>query len=259
MDGFKDVFENAQHEYANSENQMESFRHADNIYGFCTNSDNEDNQALNYAAIINKYLYHCFSKQPKSLIGYKGNEHKYLPISDVDAKHIFMLTFLFNNNNLVYNRIVEIGGGFGNMGRLTNNVIKFNNWDIIDIPHMLELQKFYLEHEIKDISKFSFINGYSDLNYKNNRIDLVIATHSLSEFSWDIFINYFHNVIKYSKYLYFGYNKMCPSPQLIQMKLDYITSNMFVLEKYFDYTENPTGNNNGAMVSYNLYKNVLYA
>jgi hypothetical protein len=96
MDGFKDIFEKAQKEYSNSDNQKESFRHAYHIYGFCTNGDNEDKQSLNYATIINKYLHHSFSQQPKSLLGYKGNEDKYLPISDVDAKHILMLTFLFN-------------------------------------------------------------------------------------------------------------------------------------------------------------------
>jgi hypothetical protein len=257
MDGFKEIFESAQQEYANSENQMESFRHANHIYGFCTNGDNEDKQSLNYAITINKYLFHSFTQQLKSLVGYKGNEDKYLPISDVDAKHILMLTFLFNNNDLSYDRIVEIGGGFGNMGRLTNNIIKYNHWDIIDIPHMLELQKFYLEHEIKDISKFNFINGFTDFAYENKSIDLVIATHSLSEFSWDIFIKYFHNVITKSKYLYFGYNKMCPSPQLVYMKLEYIKTHGFVLEKYFDFTENSSGYDNGAMVSYDLYKNVL--
>jgi putative sugar O-methyltransferase len=162
------------------------------------------------------------------------------------------LTFLLNNNTNHYNKIVEIGGGFGNMCRLSNNIISYNSWDIIDLPHMLELQKYYLEHELKDISKINFIEAYSNKNYINTDIDLVIGTHSLSEFSMDVFYNYFKNVVVNSKYFYFGYNKNCPSPNLINLKLKCILNNGFILEKNIDYTEIP----HGAQVSYSLFKNL---
>jgi hypothetical protein len=252
MEGFKSIFDEAEKEYAESSSKLESFRYVRNLYGFCINEGGRDEQALNYALNLNKELYERFISQPKGLVGYKNNEEKYLPIDDLDSKHILQLTFLFNNNKINYNRIVEIGGGFGNMARLINNIITYNSWDIIDIPHMLELQKYYLTTEITHVSKINFINGYSDIKYDKTPIDLVIGTHSISEFSWDIFCNYFQNVIKYSNYLYIGYNKNCPSPQLINAKLDYIKTNGFVLEKKFDYTEAP----HGANVSYSLYKNV---
>ena len=45
--------------------------------------------------------------QPKGLTGYKHNEEKYLRLDDLDCKHVLQLTFLFNNNNAKWNRIVE--------------------------------------------------------------------------------------------------------------------------------------------------------
>ena len=139
------------------------------------------------------------------------------------------------------------------MIRLSKDIISYDSWDIIDLPHMLELQKYYLEREILDISKIQFISGNSEIDYSNRQIDLVIGTHSISELSWDIFLNYFNNVIKYSKYLYIGYNKNAPSTELINMKIDHINT-IFRLEDRFDYIEVPYG----AHVSYSLYKQIMY-
>jgi hypothetical protein len=220
------------------------------IYGFCINEGGTDMISLRFANNINNNLFDKFINQPKSLIGYKWNEHKYELIDHLDSKHILILTFLFNKN-IFYSKIVEIRGGFGNMRRLCNNIISYETWDIVDIPHMLELQKYYLKNEIGDISKINFIDAHLNKKYEYNEIDLVIGTHSVSEFSWYIFINYFNNVISKSKYFYFGFNKNCPSPELINMKLRYILNNGFILEDKFEYTE-PLGAN----VSYCLYKNI---
>lgn len=252
MNGFEYIFKDAENEYKNSEiNDLESFRYQRNLYGFCINSGGIDQMSLDYSKDINIELTENFINQPKNLIGYKGHETEYEIIDDLDSKHILLLTFLFNNNSRIFNKIVEIGGGFGNMCRLCNNIITYNQWDIIDIPHMLELQKFYLTNEIKNISKINFIDAYSDKKYDNQLIDLVIGCHSMSEFSWNVFFNYFQNVIVNCNYFYMGYNKNCPSPQLINAKVDYILNNGFILEKNFDYTEKF-----GANVSYSLYKNI---
>ena len=95
-----------------------------------------------------------------------------------------------------------------------------------------------------------FIDTNKHIDYKDVSIDLVIATHSVSELSWDYFYAYFNNVIKYSNYFYFGFNKNCPSPDLINKKIEHVETNGFILEKKFDYTEHP----HGANVSYSLYK-----
>ena len=252
MDGFNCIFDDATREYKANESQLECFRFARNIYGFCINEGGIDNQALNYALEINKELYNKYINVPKGVIGYKGHEDKYLAIDDIDSKHILQLTFLSNKLN-AFNRIVEIGGGFGNMIRLSKDIIAYDSWNIIDIPHMLKLQQYYLEKEILDISKIHFVSGNSNIDYSNTPIDLVIATHSISELSWDIFIKYFDKVIKYSKYLYIGFNKNAPSTELINMKINHI-NRIFKLEDNFDYTEVPYG----AHVSYSLYKHIAY-
>lgn len=250
MEGYKYIFDDAEKIYKNNGSSLANFRKSRDIYGFCINIGSTDQQALDYAKNINNNLYNLFINQPKGLTGYNGFENEYVKIDDNDSKHILLLTYLFDKSDLSFNKIVEIGGGFGNMCRLCKNIVNFNTWDIIDLPHMLELQKFYLENEIKDILNINFINAHSNINY-NDKIELVIATHSLSEFSWDIFIKYFNDVILKSKYFYFGYNKNCPSPDLINMKITHILNNGFTCIKNFDYVEKP----HGANVSYKLLVN----
>jgi hypothetical protein len=250
MDGFDNIFIGAANQYSLTGASLENFRYARNIYGFCVNDGSIDEQALNYAKKINSDLYNKFVNQPKGVLGYKYHENEYVKIDDLDSKDILILTFLFDNNNLSFNNIVEIGGGFGNMCRLCKNIVNFNTWDIIDLPHMLELQNYYLENEIQDLSNINFINAHSDIKYNN--IDLVIGSHSISEYSWYIFLNYFTNVISKSKYFYMGYNKFCPSPELINYKVDFILNNGFIKFKNFDYQEIP----HGANVSYTLFKNI---
>lgn len=253
--GFKPIFDDAENLYKTMGSKLYGFRFARGIYGFCINEGDTDNQALDFASKINNELCEKFKTQPKSLIGYEGNENKYVKLDDLDSKHILQLTFLFNKLNINnfdinnFDRIVEIGGGFGNMCRLCNNIISYNNWDIVDLPHMLELSNYYLRNEIQNTSKINFINAYSDIKY--DTIDLVIGTHSVSEFSWDIFYNYFQTIISKSKYFFIGYNKNCPSPELINLKIKFILDNGFKLVDNFDYTEHPYGAN----VSYGLFYN----
>jgi putative sugar O-methyltransferase len=253
--GFKHIFDDAENLYKTTGSKLDGFRFARGIYAFCINGGDTDNQALDFASKINNELCEKFKTQPKSLIGYEGNENKYVKLDDLDSKHILQLTFLFNKLNINnfdinnFDRIVEIGGGFGNMCRLCNNIISYNNWDIVDLPHMLELSNYYLHNEIQNTSKINFINAYSDIKY--DTIDLVIGTHSVSEFSWDIFYNYFQTIISKSKYFFIGYNKNCPSPELINLKIKFILDNGFKLVDNFDYTEHPYGAN----VSYGLFYN----
>jgi hypothetical protein len=250
MDGFKYIFDDAEQNYNNSDKSLDNFRYNRRVYGFCINEGGIDEQSINHAKQINEELSAKFLNQSKSMVGYKGHEEKFLPVDDLDSKHIMQLTFLLHNSDMNYGKIVEIGGGFGNMARLCNGILTFKQWDIIDIPHMLQVQKYYLDAEIGDTSKINFINAYSNVNYRETPIHVVIGTHSLSEFSWSVFENYFHTVVQYSEYLFLGYNKHCPSEALIRAKLDYITTHNFIVEKQFEYSEKT-----GANVVYTLFKN----
>ena len=111
MDGYKYIFDEAQINYSKNEDtlHLEKFRYMRHMYGFCINEGDVDNQALGYAKEINSELCDRFMSQPKGLTGYKHNEEKYLRLDDLDCKHVLQLTFLFNNNNAKWNRIVEIG------------------------------------------------------------------------------------------------------------------------------------------------------
>lgn len=251
MEGYTHIFKNSEEEYKKNSFDIDKFRYSSSIYGFCINQGLQDEQALHYAKNININLFNSFLNKPKGLFGYKGYENLYTKVDDLDSKHILILTFLFNNFDTSFNKIVEIGGGFGNMYRLCNNIIKCNSWDIIDLPHMIELQEYYLKNELGDIPNVNLINAYNNINY-NSEIDLVIGTHSVSEFSWDIFMNYFNNVIIKGKYFYIGYNKRCPSPILINDKIRHILNNGFEIIKNFDYTEIP----HAADVSYTLFLNI---
>jgi len=246
MNGFTWIFDDAKKCYVNDKNiDLNEFRSNRHVYGFIINNGDVDKQALNFSKKINISLYNDFYNKEKSLIGYKNIENQYHRVDDLDSKHIFILTFLFNELGKELNNIVEIGGGFGNILRLMDGVIKFNNYEIIDIPHIIELQKFYLQNELNTntYKKINFLDCYKDDIKPKKDIDLIIGMHSLSELSWDFFKNYFDNIIVNSKYLFLSLNKNCPSPLLIKKKINYIINNNFKIKKKFEYIEIPHGAN----------------
>ena len=121
----------------------------------------------------------------------------YSDIDDLDSKHIFILTLLFNEIGTEFNKIIEIGGGFGNILRLMEDTIKFKEYNIVDIPHIIELQQFYLKNELSNntLKKINFFDCYKSNIIINEEIDLVLGLHSLSELSWDFFKKYFDEII----------------------------------------------------------------
>jgi hypothetical protein len=54
MDGFKYIFDDAENKYSETGAILENFRFARDIYGFCINVGNRDEQALKFAVNINK-------------------------------------------------------------------------------------------------------------------------------------------------------------------------------------------------------------
>lgn len=255
IEGFSKIFNDAEKCYNNKKKlDLNEFRNRRDLYGFLINTGGKDTQALNFAKDININLYNEFCNKKKSLVGYKNIENIYCKIDDLDSKHIFILTFLFNEIGNEHNKIIEIGGGFGNILRLMEETIKFNEYNIIDIPHIIELQKFYLKNELSNntLKKINFYDCHTSNIIINEEIDLVLGLHSLSELSWDFFKKYFDDIITKSKYLFLSLNKNCPSPFLIKKKLDYIVNNNFKIQKKFEYTEYP----HGAHVLHVLFKRI---
>lgn len=105
--------------------------------------------------------------------------------SPASIKHFYLLNKIqqdFKINLKEFNSIVEFGGGYGSMCRIAfNNLEISNEWLIIDLPIMLELQKIYLKETVSKIKfqKINFFNDFMNLNVRDKSI--FIATWSLSE------------------------------------------------------------------------------
>ena len=200
LSGFDSIFVEGENNYKKHGHKFSNFRDKTNnpmLYNFCINGGTIDNESLNHARNINKELFEKFMNQKKKgLTGYKGIEDKYEEFDDLDSKHILILTILFNTN-IDFKNIVEIGGGYGNCIRLSENIIKYDKWQIVDLQYVLDLQTYFLKNEIGDISKIEFTDGpNNNYEFKKNDIDVVIAIHSLSELSWENFINYMDYIIR---------------------------------------------------------------
>jgi hypothetical protein len=237
MEGYTNVFKNSFlnfNEYIKNNDLLallQNFRICRQIYGFIDNGDNEpDKEAIEIAQKINSNLYNTYYENcyNKKILGY-GN---YTPVNgkfnNLDSRHIMMSIILFENIKEDINDILEIGGGFGGWLRLNNNIQNFNKWHIVDLPHLNILQEWYLTENNIPLTKYKLYkntdyNELLDINY-----ELVIGAHSLSEFSIEIFTEYYNKLIKKAKYLFYAYHKYLPSIELINTKLN-IINNDFIL------------------------------
>jgi hypothetical protein len=120
--------------------------------------------------------------------------------------------------------IVEIGGGFGNWLRLHTGMLSFTKWSIVDLAHLNRLQEWALAKDNIDSRTYELIEAGTHTPWAANHasFDLVLGTHSMSEFSLPIFIDYFYSIVMKTKYFYYAYHNTRPSPDLIKTKLDLI-------------------------------------
>jgi hypothetical protein len=271
MEGYKKVFDHAEQSFQNlltNENNtkeekeifhvFDSFRKQNDLYGFLINGDHNgdyppDKEAMAIAIKTNPVLYTQYVKRnsEKQLLGYNG-----VPITtfsyynQLDTRHIMMSILLFHyipsNSFVSIPRIVEIGGGFGNWVWLNHTIQNFEHWTIIDLPHVLRLQQWYLEKQGLDKKIYTLLSAY-DVNHQNdNNYDIAIGAHSLSEFSFDVFMGYFVRILSKCKYIFYAHHVYGPTPQLNQQKLD-------VLSTTFDEIVCIPSENN--MVMNRIYKN----
>lgn len=226
LDGFKYVFDKSEYLFNNNISvDFSKFREEGDIWWFLLGNDLHDFDALSKANNINTELFSKYLSVPKSDLGYTDNvKYKFMDVAD--SRHIMMSCLIFSQKN-DFNNIVELGGGYGNWYRLNKDIVNHNSWSIIDLPFVLELQKWYLSNEVKDLSK---VNFFSPDDYKkelsNKKIDLVIAAHSLSELSWNIFLDYFNFLILKTEYLFYASHVNNCGEELLNMKKNEI-------EKYF--------------------------
>lgn len=230
MDGYNDVFVRA----VNSSQQtkiddrvFETFRSQSDLYQFIHNGDSPpDPEAVRIAQSIDPVLYDAYVERNKNRkkIGYADPSSVQNDYDECDSRHVMMSMVLFKNLPEPISNIVEIGGEFANWLYINNEIQNFDRWTIVDLPHLGLLQAWALGQVGVPESRYELVSAFDyDAWAETATPDLVIGTHSLSEFSWDVFVNYFDKVITKSKYLFYSYHKFA-HPQLAYMKLSYITS-----------------------------------
>ena len=222
MEGFKPIFDNASVAFDNyikehgEEELFSSFRLHPEIYGFIHNGDNPpDVEAVKIAMTISPDLYNLYvsRNKHKKVLGYGNLTVRFSSYDNLDSRHIMMNAILWNTVKEPINRVVEVGGGFGNWRRLNPDI---KHWTIVDLPFVCKLQDWYLKE-----------HGLTCEREVPKEIDLVIGTHSLSELSWDTFEKYFYDIVMRSKYFFYSYHLFSTGEELVQRKIA-------LIEKYFD-------------------------
>ena len=227
--GYKDIFSESEKlsKEINLEEEFKVFREGSAVYHFLGGNNAPhlrmpDAEAMQKGRAIDYYLFNRFVSQGKSQLGYLT--HK--PVDAVESRHLMMVTLLFSTTGLQHKHIVEIGGGFGNWARLATGIVDFDKWTIIDLPFVIELQKWFLKEELeeKDFNKVEFVStdDYPDWKKDFNGADTVIGAHSLNEFSLEDFQEYFDSVVSKCENFFYASPVNGPSEELVNKKAEII-------------------------------------
>lgn len=180
-----------------------------------------DYEAIGIAAMTDLRLCSMYLSKPKSTLGYAHKE-EYVPIDMIDSRHIMMSTLIFSKIGRKVGRILEIGGGWGNWFRLNEGIIDFKHWDIVDLPFVTELQRWYLAQTAYNRELYS-VYRTDDIS-NGEKYDLIIAAHSLSELSLEAFTDYFENVLSKTRYVFYATHVSLPSTELVRAKIEMLGS-----------------------------------
>lgn len=240
LEGFTEVFNKCQSNFENTNADFSRFREDYDNWWFLLENTPIDIDALNISFNINPELLGKYISVEKSKFGYTENV-KWSHLDGLDCRHIMMSMIISNYKNSFTN-IVEIGGGFGNWYRLNRNLIKHDSWSIIDLPFVSELQRTYLQNETSELSKVNLISANDYVNKIPDEIDLVIGAHSLSELSWENFLDYYENIISKSKYLFYATHTFNCGEELLLKKLNLIENDFRKIDSIL--TENNLVYNN---------------
>jgi hypothetical protein len=104
-----------------------------------------------------------------------------------------------------FDKIAEIGTGYGALAIIMDSLCEYNEYIIIDLPDVVELNKKYLSNFPEIYKKITFI-PCNKLNEVSD-IDLTLSIAAISECNIETQLEYFDKVIKNSKFAYLGYNR----------------------------------------------------
>ena len=169
-------------------------------------------------------------------------------IDFVSSNHYIFCILIFHylkkiNHQMSNCNIIDIGGGFGNCRRLLSEYYDIFSYTIFDLDITLHFNKLFLNtydnpYKLFYNKKLNKDGGFYNISPKfrdkfdlPNKLDLVIAAHSLSEISLKEFDWYIENVIKKCSVLFYSCQKTdtgyspC-STEILNKKLEILKSCM---------------------------------
>lgn len=178
-----------------SAEELENFQNLKDLH-FCIaridNGDNSHQVMFDKSKNLNMFEYEKLIEIGDSEIGYDEYQRKLLSSREkkisgwVTANHIFFLTFL--STHFVEKtplKIVEFGGGYGNVCRLmlTRKKYEIEKYSIIDQKGMQQVQDFFLKKTLseKDYKNINLIESTPDIQFEES-YDLFISNHAITEF-----------------------------------------------------------------------------
>ena len=229
MEGFTPVFKKCESIF--TETDIITFRESP-TFAFAFQNQPVDQAALSILYGISKELYVQYMKVNKCAAGYT-DAVAYSPLDMLDTRHMMMSAIIFSHCKC-FDHIVEIGGGYGNWLRLNKDVVEFKMWTIIDMPFMLKLQRWYLQHEEMDMARVDFVSAYDYDGWaaEHDSFDLVIGAHSLSEMSMQDFNLYFGRVLKKTRYLFYAAHTSNCGADMLAVKLRLLDVHFDTIAEY---------------------------
>lgn len=135
--------------------------------------------------------------------------------------------------SFVPKRVVEIGAGYGGLCRLLYSMHGFEEYNIIDLPDVVELAHNYLKNFPELNEKINYISC-NDLKriLDIKKPDLVIANSSLAELNYDTQSFYTANIFKFTKYAYVIWNTNHIAGKINEMNkfINSFDTNNFIVE-----------------------------
>ena len=252
MSFYDEDFRNAENTYNNNSNiDFDGFRNSKEYFFLDNRTPEPDREALNIGKAIDNELMEKYLKVKKSKLGYKNAlNNQYSDCDQLDSRHYMMSCFIFSYlNSIQFNpdNILEIGGGFGNWCYINQDIVSYKKWTILDLPFVNNLQRWYINNEVKDPSRINLIS-YSDNKDYNNLInskegfDLTITTHALSEVHMEIFKEYLNKILPKTKYLLYAYSKIQHNGQGNPQDKINLLNNHFLKVKEVDSENRLVGN-----------------
>jgi hypothetical protein len=228
--GFKPIVDRCEELSANHKDYSEFREDYDTFHILLGNKD-ADTNSITLACGIDAGLVDRYLSVKKPTTGYgKDPATPYREVDFCDSHHI-MMSVIIANFKKDYGRIIEIGAGYGNMIRLNEDVLRFDEWIDIDRPFVSDLANWYLRNTMKSVENFAKIKFVSAYDYPEMESDLVIGAHSISELAMDDFMAYYEKIIKKTKYFFYATHKDNCGAEMLAEKLRIISQDFTLVKQ----------------------------